>query len=311
VFIDDIRLYAARCLVSRLKSIEDLNNDCIVDYMDVNALANDWLTITDQMIATKAPSATGLQGHWKFDDGSGVFAVDSSGNNYNGTIWGTTPKWVDGQLDGALELNGTTDFVESFFTLASSNTVTMTAWIKRKGDQPDWTGLIFHRRGTGGSTVACGIGFSGAGRTNQLQYHWNYNNAATYNFGSDLTVPDKEWAFVALVIEPTKATLYLNGLSATNSITHQKQSLNDINLGRDAAGTYFRGVIDDVRIYNRALPEAEIAYLADVTPSDGKLHIPVQSVAELYSAEPQGLQRVNLRDFTMLAQRWLEQLLWP
>lgn len=116
---------------------------------------------------------------------------------------------------------------------------------------------------------------------------------------------------VALVIEPSQATLYLNGLSSTNEITHQRQSLQDINLGRDAAGTYFRGVIDDVRIYNQALSEAEIAYLADVSPGDGKLHIPVQSPAELYSAEPQGSQKVDLNDFTMLAQGWLEQILWP
>jgi hypothetical protein len=307
VYIDDIRLYPARCLVMRVKPTGDLNNDCAVDYNDIDILANAWL-MADQVITTTAPATTGLFGNWKFDDGSGTTAADSSGNSYTGTLNGT-PKWVTGKIGGALRFNGTTDYVQTGTITLNSDTVTMTAWIKRDGDQTGWSGIIFHRT----TSVACGIGFSGfTGATNQLQYTWNNNTAATYNWVSGLTVPNNEWAFVAMTIEPTKATLYLNGWSATNAIAHVTQALTDINLGRDSqGGRFFRGVIDDARVYSRTLSKAELAYMADPTPGDGQLQIPVQSPAELYSGETAGSRKVNFKDFAVLSTTWLEEKLWP
>jgi hypothetical protein len=311
VFFDDILLYLPRCLPSRLKSTGDLNNDCMVDYLDVDILANAWL-LADQIINTTAPAATGLVMYWKLDDGSGTVAVDSSGNGNNGTLTGT-PTWVAGHIDGALQFNGTTDYVRaSTFSILNSNTVTMTAWVKRAGDQPGGAAILFYR--DTGNTTPCGIGFSTvAGLTNQLRYHWNNNSSATYNWASGLEVPNNEWVFVAVVVEPTRATLYLNGSSATNTIAHVTQSIPEINLGWDsyAASRRFRGVLDDARVYNRALSQAELAYLADTTPSDGKLHLSVQSAAELYSAEPDGSQKINFKDFAALAATWLEEKLWP
>jgi hypothetical protein len=307
VYIDDIRLYPARCLASRTKPTGDLNNDCTVDYNDIDILANAWL-MTDQVVTTTAPAATNLIGYWKLDDATGGIASDSSGSSLSCTLNGT-PQWVTGYIGGALEFNGTTDYaMTSTFSNFNSDRATMTAWIKRNGDQTGWAGLIFHR-----ATVVCGIGFSGlAGATNQLQYTWNNNNAATYNWVSGLTVPNNEWVFVALTIEPTKATLYLNNKTATNAIAHVAQAITDINLGRDTqTGRFFRGVIDDARVYSRTLSLAEIAYLADTTPGDGQFYYPVQSPAELYSAESAGSRKVNFKDFAVLAATWLEEKLWP
>jgi len=69
--------------------------------------------------------------------------------------------------------------------------------------------------------------------------------------------------------------------------------------------------MDDFRIYNRAFSAAQIAYLADTTPGDGQLYIPVQSVAELYEAEPEGSRSVNFNDYAVLAGQWLDEFLWP
>jgi hypothetical protein len=73
----------------------------------------------------------------------------------------------------------------------------------------------------------------------------------------------------------------------------------------------FWGYIDEVRIYNRALEPNEIAYLADPTPDDGVLQIPIPSLAEIYSEEPEGQRAVNFRDFAMLANLWLEEDMYP
>ena len=51
----------------------------------------------------------GLVGAWKFDEGSGNIAYDSSGNNNHGTIYGAT--WVDGKFGKALQFDGIDDYV--------------------------------------------------------------------------------------------------------------------------------------------------------------------------------------------------------
>ena len=98
----------------------------------------------------------------------------------------------------------------------------------------------------------------------QLRYDWA--GSGFYPYESGLVLPDGEWAFVALVIEPTQATLYMQpdvGLlqSATNVGTHDP-AWNDITwIGRDPAWRMFDGLTDDVRIYDTALDANEIAVI--------------------------------------------------
>jgi hypothetical protein len=73
----------------------------------------------------------------------------------------------------------------------------------------------------------------------------------------------------------------------------------------------FNGDLDEVRIYDRTLTAAEVAYIADTTPGDDELHIPIPSAAEVYQEEPEGQRAVNFKDFAMVATRWLEEDMWP
>ncbi|MHC4147787.1 MAG: hypothetical protein ACYSUD_23900, partial [Planctomycetota bacterium] len=72
-----------------------------------------------------------LVGWWKFDEGQGTLAVDWSGHGNHGTVNGD-PKWVDGQLGGAMEFGGAGDFVDcgTDSILHFSLTGTVIAWIK-------------------------------------------------------------------------------------------------------------------------------------------------------------------------------------
>jgi len=81
--------------------------------------------------------------------------------------------------------------------------------------------------------------------------------------------------------------------------------------GRPNATGYFNGDLDDVRIYDRALTQAEIAYLADESPDDGRLYIPVPSVANIDDQEPEGSRAVNSKDLAVLMNEWLDEELWP
>jgi hypothetical protein len=72
---------------------------------------------------------------------------------------------------------------------------------------------------------------------------------------------------------------------------------------------YFNGRIDDVRIYNYGLSQAEVAYI--VSGGAGSLHLPIQSIAEVYQGEAPGSQWINFNDYALIADKYLEQVLWP
>jgi hypothetical protein len=50
-------------------------------------------------------------GYWKFDEGSGTTALDSSGNGNTGTLM-NGPQWIDGKIGKALQFHGIDDYVE-------------------------------------------------------------------------------------------------------------------------------------------------------------------------------------------------------
>lgn len=155
----------------------------------------------------------------------------------------------------ALVLGGdNTDYVVSDPIDVQSNSFTISMWIKRNGDQADWAGLFFQR---GSSTV--GLNF---GTDNELRYHpgWPWN--------SGLVVPDNEWTHVALVVTPSNATIYMNGVGAVHNSTQPVANLNaPLYIGADPNfGTRrFNGLIDEVSFYNRAMAQAEIRELMHLT----------------------------------------------
>lgn len=151
----------------------------------------------------------------------------------------------------ALSLDGTDDYASFAAINLNSNTVTLTAWIKPDGIQNDWSGLIFCR---GGNTTA-GISLRS---NNELRYHWNNGG---YGWGSGLIVPDNEWTHIALVASPTSMKIYKNGIAATNTTTIGIEEFDgSVQIGRDPNGSvrYYKGLIDEVCVYNRTLSQAEI-----------------------------------------------------
>jgi hypothetical protein len=72
---------------------------------------------------------------------------------------------------------------------------------------------------------------------------------------------------------------------------------------------YLQGSIDDVRVYGYALSEGEVAYLA--TDGGAGIHTPINSPADLYQGEAPGNQWINFKDYALIADEYLEKLLWP
>ena len=323
VYFDDIRLYPPRCVPTYAHTKGSFDGDCVVGYTDVAAMGRDWL-MSGGWVEAGPPDANFLEVWFEFEDEFGITASDSSGNNRDGTLIDMDPvyDWVTGYVGDALQFDGVDDYVEFPALNLNSDTVTMSAWIEPNGLQPIFAGIVFCRHDAnddGGyeepeDTVA-GLCFSYGGgwvRNNELGYNWNDE---WWSWHSGLIVPDKQWSFVAIVVEPTQATLYLYENEALseeiNAKAHDIEQFGDVgtiaydnSLGTANPRDKFNGKIDDVRIYNKALTRDEILYLAQ---GPGLIYVPLAS----WRADADGSDKVDFRDYAIMANNWLEEFLWP
>lgn len=237
------------------------------------------VTSAAAILTVKASSATGYQraveiqgpfGYWRLNETSGTTMTDYVGAR-NGARVGSPALAQAGPRPPAFPAFAATNNAVQFSTASqrievpalnlNSNTVTMTGWIKRSGTQASFAGIFFSRT----TNTVAGLTF---GNANELRYTWN-NSAGTYNWNSGLTPPDGVWTFVALVIEPTKATIYMDpgtGLvSATNSVAHAAEEFDGtLCFGQDTSGSTrtFKGLMDEVAIFNRSLSSVEIGQIS-------------------------------------------------
>ena len=110
-----------------------------------------------------AAPTSGLVAHWKLDESSGTSAADSSGNGYTGTLT-NGPVWqpAGGQIDGALEFDGTNDYVISNTSLAQSGPFTISMFLKADNpSQPEYYAALSSVN-AGATTNDFQIDFGGA-----------------------------------------------------------------------------------------------------------------------------------------------------
>lgn len=161
----------------------------------------------------------------------------------------------------ALTLNGLSgNYAEVSALNLNTNTLTISAWIKPKKVHGN-AGIVFWR---GGNTLS-GLNFSGS---NELYYHWD---GGKWWLSSGFVLPVDEWSHVALVIEPTKSTIYWNGVAKVFNENHGVEPFDSpMLLGNDpcCGGRFFDGEMDEVGVWNRALSQSEIRELMHLTKED-------------------------------------------
>ncbi len=190
---------------------------------------------------------------WALDEKKGSIAYES-GAKRDGTYYGTPLLGEPGAtsaLGRAVRFDGD-DYIhvarlaerdDPLFT----DRLTLTLWLRREG--PQGASLF--------SASANGLGIALILLDDELLYGW----VSPY-VGAGLALRDGEWTFLALVFEPTRDRLYLGrGGLLTSSST--RPTLARPALGFDACwiGSGFRGLLDDVRLYDEALSPAEIEAL--------------------------------------------------
>lgn len=220
---------------------------------------------------TNTAVVTGPAGYWKFDDGSGATAVDSSGNGNNGTLI-NGPNWTTGQVNGALNFNGDDDYISvSRNSSLDVTTFTIAGWVKLTNVATAnqfvfWNGNTASPWGGWGlainrsSVLGCDVG--------EICLWVSQNSGSNFDYVEvphNLTVNDKWYHIAATWNNSTKtATYYVDGTpigSATSSYAVVMGSSPNTYAGRGASAGYFNGAMDEVRVYNYALSAAEISAL--------------------------------------------------
>jgi hypothetical protein len=277
----------------------------IIAYDTQGFVSNQSASVIGTTVVCSSPQ--GLVAYYNFDEGSGTNVYDSSGNGNNGTILNvdslgitspdTSVNWTNsGIVGGSLVFGangiGTEVQVPDSSSLDITQAVTVEAWVNPtylSGDAPVINKGVF---GTAGyalfanssiSNTPAGFAFTGAG-----------DNSVSVFAGPNLPVPT--WTHIATTYDGTTATLFVNGVNmgeevstgmiavdstrgpltigaAFGSYNYGSPSSSNTFVG---ASGYFSGMLDEIRIYNRALSQAEI--LNDFSQPPGNISVSPASV---------------------------------
>lgn len=207
--------------------------------------------IPDECDLSPTPDGS-LMARWSFDDGT---ATDTSGHGRDGIVHGAVA--VPGRFGDAFEFDGVDDWIEIPDSVDMEYpTMTVCAWLRCDGTQGGERGILTKHYGENsaymlerwGTNGAFWVGHGGGGGTDRL-------------ICGEVNVADGEWHHVCGVYggEPTMA-VYIDGefcLGVSGPLMAHCECDVAIGIMRPYP-FYFKGAIDDVRIYSRVLGDAEI-----------------------------------------------------
>ncbi len=274
-FIDDFKIYAYERTANEIKL--DYNRGLSEGSAAYLGPDNSWLS-------------DGLVGYWKMDDAGidleGETISDSSGNGNSGTLYGDNGVGdngtgmdctVAGKFGTNCDTDGTDDYI-SFSDLSvidnSNTSLTISMWIKP--DDVSTTQMLASKYDPGAGNREFQLYLS-----NTSKIGWNVQETNTYDSNTDykgnLTLSTGNWYFITVVFESGKRQdIFINGsLDATLtpgvSVPVDFTDTSEVfRLSSDAnSGTirnFYNGLMDEVRVYNRALSPAEVSRLYSWAP---------------------------------------------
>jgi len=198
--------------------------------------------------------------HWKLNEGEGTVANDSAGATV-GTVHGAT--WVDGRCGGALGFDGVDDYVDcgSDDALAPER-MTAAFWVW--AEEPLWNRYVLGK--------ATNMSFSRDytfTTDNEMKLEFSFGESAwkQVTLQTKDALPVGQWVHVAATRDGATASLYLNGQFESSAtylfpVTNKGQGLRIGSIGTtDGWAGFFKGRIDEVRIYDRALTAEDVREL--------------------------------------------------
>ena len=198
----------------------------------------------------------GLVAAYGFNEGSGATVADASGNGNTGTVSGAA--WVTaGKYGGALSFNGTNSWVTvpDNASLDLTTGMTVEAWVD-PSSLNGWEAVALKERPNGLSYA-----LYNSDNTSKPPAGYINTGGSDINATGAANLPLNTWSYVATTYNGTSLNLYVNGAlvtsrAASGSIVEQGGVLR---IGGDSIwGEYFKGLIDEVRVYNVALNQSQV-----------------------------------------------------
>ncbi len=262
--------------------IVDFNGDGIVDSADMCIMIDHWGT--DEPLCDIGPTPLGdgivdiqdlivlaehlfeevddptLVAHWSLDEAQGDIAYDSTGTS-DGTLLGA-PVWqpTGGMVDGALQFDGIDDYIETNFVLSPADgSFSVFAWVKGgapgqviisqtdgfKGNGKTWLGTR-----TAGGQLMSALSPASGGRSKAVPLE------------SEAIITDSQWHHIGFVWDGSNRSLYLDAAEVARDMEISLEAANGglyMGAGKSySAGSFWSGLIDDVRIYSVALTSEQI-----------------------------------------------------
>ena len=212
--------------------------DGIVDVQDLIALSEHFFAdIYDPTLAA----------HWAMDETEGVIVADSSGANTGYALGGPIWEPDGGQVGGAIRLDGIDDYIAAPPALnPADGPFSVFVWIKGGGAGQ---AVISEPGGATWLSIDPLDGF--------LMTELASGGRSTAPLLSETTIADGQWHRIGLVWDGSNRTLYVDGGAvAQDTQNGLADSSNGLNIGCGPSfepNTFFSGMIDDIRIYNRAI----------------------------------------------------------
>jgi hypothetical protein len=219
------------------------SGDNMVDYKDLALLAEYWLQEAPE------PIEPGLVAHWKLDEIEGFIAHDRAGA-YEGTLHGD-PLWqpAGGKVSGALQLDGVDDYVSTPFILnPAAGPVSVFAWVKGGAAGQ---AIISQTGGRAGGSTWLGIDPSAGTLMTGLM-------SPQPPLQSQSVITDGKWHEIGLVWDGSRRHLCIDGAEVAEDSQNLIRVSSDgglyIGAGNNLeAGSFWSGLIDDIKIYDRAV----------------------------------------------------------
>jgi hypothetical protein len=197
---------------------------------------------------------SGLVAAYGFEEGTGATVTDSSTAHNNGTISGAA--WTDqGRFGNALSFDGIDDIVSvpDADSLDASDQLTVEAWVK-PAQHGAWHNVVMKEKS--GGQMAYGM----------YATAWtDFPSAHVNTSGEDSTrgtaqLPTNSWSHLAMTYDGTRIRLYVNARLVGTTLQRGPiaRSWQPLLIGNDLCGNWFDGLIDEVRVYDRALSASEI-----------------------------------------------------
>src|SRR5262249_23030688 len=216
---------------------------------DPSAEATAWFANAASPVA-----GSGLVAYWKFDEGSGTTVADASGNGNKGTLV-NEPLWTAGRVGNALYFDGINDniTVPDSNSLDLSNSFTLSAWVNPASTFTDFRSILVKNYSY--YLYASVAGYCGDGSP-----LGGFSGATTPTVCQPSPLPINTWTHLAVTYNGSTLTFYRDGVAVATSSASGTLSptTGTLQIGGSQFGEYFKGLIDEVRIYNKALNEKEI-----------------------------------------------------